>query len=398
MSYNTILDTAPLTTQNYHLKMIGTSIGNSLIWDNGTNVGIGNTNTSYTLDVSGTLRNTTSAYFATASGNVGIGTTTATNKLTITNDGNAANALRINDTNANASFLSLSASNTDAAIIANGTAAIPLDIYTGGSARVRVSATGNVGIGQSTPIYLLDLKASTTPLRIVNTIATSNQQAWIKLRQADSSNFGADIGIDTTTGGDFVIGRNDGTDTFTETFRIKRSNGNVSINQSPTPSNVKFKIRTSDQSASNYAIGIDNSVGDLFYVRNDGLVYMVGVYNNTGGGSGTVAISASGELYRATSSLKYKENVIDYNKGLAEVLQLRPVYYNVKREDDNNLYAGLIAEEIEEIGLTEFVQYAEDGTPDSIYYPNMVALLTKAIQEQQIQIQNLQEQINILAK
>jgi hypothetical protein len=44
-------------TTNYHAKFTGTStIGNSLIWDNGTNVGIGNTNTSYTLDVTGTGR------------------------------------------------------------------------------------------------------------------------------------------------------------------------------------------------------------------------------------------------------------------------------------------------------------------------------------------------------
>jgi hypothetical protein len=56
MSLNTILATAPLTATGYHLKATGTTIGNSLIWDNGTNVGIGNTNTSYTLDVSGTGR------------------------------------------------------------------------------------------------------------------------------------------------------------------------------------------------------------------------------------------------------------------------------------------------------------------------------------------------------
>jgi hypothetical protein len=56
MSNNTILATAPLTSTNYILKATGTTIGNSLIWDNGTNVGIGNTNISYTLDVTGTGR------------------------------------------------------------------------------------------------------------------------------------------------------------------------------------------------------------------------------------------------------------------------------------------------------------------------------------------------------
>ena len=56
MSLNTILATAPLTATGYHLKATGTALGQSLIWDNGTNVGIGNTNTSYTFDVTGTGR------------------------------------------------------------------------------------------------------------------------------------------------------------------------------------------------------------------------------------------------------------------------------------------------------------------------------------------------------
>ena len=54
MSLNTILATAPLTTTNYVIKATGTALGNSIIYDNGTNVGIGNTNTTYKLDVTGT--------------------------------------------------------------------------------------------------------------------------------------------------------------------------------------------------------------------------------------------------------------------------------------------------------------------------------------------------------
>jgi hypothetical protein len=54
MSTNSILATAPLVTTNFLLRATGTTIGNSLIFDNGTNVGIGNTNTTYKLDVSGT--------------------------------------------------------------------------------------------------------------------------------------------------------------------------------------------------------------------------------------------------------------------------------------------------------------------------------------------------------
>jgi hypothetical protein len=72
LSNNTILASAPLTATGYHLKATGTTLGQSLIWDNGTNVGIGNTNTSYTLDVSGS--GNFSGILTTGS-NVGIGVT-----------------------------------------------------------------------------------------------------------------------------------------------------------------------------------------------------------------------------------------------------------------------------------------------------------------------------------
>ena len=81
-------------------------------------------------------------------------------------------------------------------------------------------------------------------------------------------------------------------------------------------------------------------------------------------------------------------------------MQLRPVTYEGKNEiDEGKIFAGFIAEEIHDLGLTEFVQYAEDGSPDALAYANMIALLTKAIQEmntkldeQNQTIQNLQNQ------
>jgi hypothetical protein len=108
-----------------------------------------------------------------------------------------------------------------------------------------------------------------------------------------------------------------------------------------------------------------------------------------------MVVGADGTLYRSTSSLKYKTDIVNYNKGLAEVLKMRPVYYKSINEKEKDLtFAGLIAEEIEELELTEFVQYAKDGTPDALAYSNMVALLVKAIQEQQVQIQELKNKLS----
>jgi hypothetical protein len=51
--------------------------------------------------------------------------------------------------------------------------------------------------------------------------------------------------------------------------------------------------------------------------------------------------------------------------------------------------AGFIAEDFDSLGLTEFVNYNTEGQPDSIDYPNLTALLVKAVQELSAQVDSL---------
>ena len=121
------------------------------------------------------------------------------------------------------------------------------------------------------------------------------------------------------------------------------------------------------------------------------------VYNVTGAATANVYVDPAGNLYRATSSLKYKTDVQDAEHGLADVLKLRSVIYKSKKESESGItFGGFIAEEVHEAGLTEFVQYAEDGTPDALAYSNMVSLCIKAIQEQQATITALTARIEAL--
>jgi hypothetical protein len=111
-------------------------------------------------------------------------------------------------------------------------------------------------------------------------------------------------------------------------------------------------------------------------------IQCVGCYNDTTGSAANVFITSGGSLTRSTSSLKYKTDVQNANFGLSDVLKLRPVTYKTKSVNDNGqTFGGLIAEEVDAAGLKEFVQYAEDGSPDALNYGNMVALAFKAIQE-----------------
>lgn len=178
----------------------------------------------------------------------------------------------------------------------------------------------------------------------------------------------------------------------TERFRI-RNDGNFGFASVGNSSSRVF-IKGANSSSSSYAIYCEPvGAAPIFYVANDGTTCTgaeVGSpYNNTTSNAANVYVASTGILYRSTSSLKYKENITPASFGLADVLKLKPVTFRQKGDASGQRFAGLIAEEVHEAGLTEFVQY-QDGEPDALAYANMVALCIKAIQELTKRIEELE--------
>jgi hypothetical protein len=123
-----------------------------------------------------------------------------------------------------------------------------------------------------------------------------------------------------------------------------------------------------------------------FGCRDDYYVRSPSIYDRTAGSAANVTIDGSGYLYRSTSSIRYKTDVINYDRGIDAANLLRPVYYKSSTPDasgniSNIRYAGFIAEEVAEAGLDEFVVFNGDERPEAIHYGNMVAICIKAIQE-----------------
>jgi len=133
----------------------------------------------------------------------------------------------------------------------------------------------------------------------------------------------------------------------------------------------------------------------VFWVDNDEDAYIPGVYSNTSASAANVYVDSNGELYRSTSSLRYKENVQDASHGLADLMALRSVTYTSKDGDDT-VFGGLIAEEVHDAGLTEFVEYDAEGRPDALHYGQMVSLCIKSIQELKTQLDAAKKQISEL--
>lgn len=135
--------------------------------------------------------------------------------------------------------------------------------------------------------------------------------------------------------------------------------------------------------------GSDTNIGLVIGLKGTGDLQCGNVNSNTTASAANVNVDGSGNLRRSTSSLKYKKDITDYDKGLSVIGQLRPVYYKPKAIGDERTLAGFIAEDLHDLGLSEFVEY-RDGEPDGIFYPYLTALLVKGMKELKARVEALE--------
>jgi hypothetical protein len=122
------------------------------------------------------------------------------------------------------------------------------------------------------------------------------------------------------------------------------------------------------------------------------------------GGNITYYVTGQGNYFyngSAVSDRDLKENIESITESsLAKVKLLEPKTFNFKADDNfgTNKKTGFIAQEVAAIfGTTDGVATGTDGQKDMGIDPTaLIAHLTKAIQEQQTQIEALQSEINTL--
>ena len=221
---------------------------------------------------------------------------------------------------------------------------------------------------------------------------------------------GTQSGLDLTTGaGNTVVGSFTGqnmtsgsANTFVGGLVVGSSNGCASA-MTTGSKNTIIGGYTGNQGGVNISTLSNNIVlsdGDgnsrLYYLQGSLTWFSPAIRDKTTASAANMRIDAtSGAMFRSTSSLRYKNTVKDATHGLTELLSLRPVTYKGNNDGDE-VFGGLIAEEVHDAGLTEFVQYDDQNRPDALAYGNMVSLCIKAIQEQQATIEALEARITAL--
>jgi predicted nucleic acid-binding Zn-ribbon protein len=140
--------------------------------------------------------------------------------------------------------------------------------------------------------------------------------------------------------------------------------------------------------------GVEIGFGTISNTTAIGYMATVSASNTIQLGNTAVTTIGGQVAWTAASDRRIKKNIVNSNYGLATVLKLRPVEYNLTSNDLKQV--GFIAQEVQKL-VPEVVTGKEGdlskGEILGITYSNLVPVLTKAIQEQQKQIEEQNSKI-----
>ena len=124
-----------------------------------------------------------------------------------------------------------------------------------------------------------------------------------------------------------------------------------------------------------------------------------GTYNQTNTGR-AMFVAANGLYGIGASSRRFKENIVDADIDTNAVLDIQVRKFNYKKSFDEAMPEdiGVIAEELEDLGLTDFIYYDVDGVPDGVAYEKLALALIPVLKKQQVQIDSVVARLDKLEK
>jgi hypothetical protein len=321
------------------------------------------------------------------SGNVGIGTTSPVRKFEVNGQsflgGDIFGGLN------SGIFFSGNGNYNAGIFVANS--GNDLVLQSGTTERMRITSGGNVGIGLTNPTNRLHVINASAGSEVVRVSDANNADFIIGFPSAGNVGLYAEYG----TGGNFIFGtgtgRNErmritsggnvGINVSSPSFRLdvdgslRLSNASLGINLSPnsTGFNCPLIVRTNSGTSSDRVFECYSvSVTALHYVLNNGNWFFAG---------------SNISDRRSKKDIEYIETPV-----LDKVMQLKPASFRYK-DNDKNLKSGFIAQDVKEV-LPELVTVPEtEDEMMGVDYDGVIAMLTKAIQEQQLQIEELKAKL-----
>jgi hypothetical protein len=124
-------------------------------------------------------------------------------------------------------------------------------------------------------------------------------------------------------------------------------------------------------------------------------------YSSAIGTSRALSIASTGLVGYATSTRDSKQDIQDLSIDVSSILSVVPKQFKYKVDIAQFGTAaetayGFIAEDLDELGLSPFVDYDESGKPFGIDYPKYVVALQAVVKHQASQIQSLSSRLDAL--
>ncbi len=270
---------------------------------------------------------------------------------------------------------------------------------TGGSDRVVIDNSGNVGIGDSSP----ESNTNYTALTVTSTSGTGGGQVYVQSSSVNSV-FGADNSgsdpksiLQTVSNHPLQFGTNN-----TARMRLTSSGrlilgGTTEVSTSLTghlqvgAGDTHFVVHRNDL---NNQINVDTKVNVTFSRTH----YK---FSNPNGVVGSIVTSNSGTAFNTSSDYRLKENVVTDWDATSRLKQLKPSRFNFKTSKDTTV-DGFLAHEVSSI-VPEAISGEKDavdadGSPEyqGIDQSKLVPLLTKALQEAMARIETLEAKVTAL--
>jgi hypothetical protein len=301
------------------------------------------------------------------------------------------------------------------------------------------SNSGNVGIGNASPTYKLDVNGS---LKATN-YGWGGNVNWNMLDDNAEYSFDFVNGSGNAywhvwdpTHGPILVVRNSGNvgvGTDSPTSKLHVAGGDPGLKISNTANGTEISLLPPGNgytgglgTGGNYALPLFTNGVDRITIQGDGFIRMCTSADNSSGNIGIgpdlwsnvkvninsgqdwalavdgVAGKTGGGSWAGTSDRRLKQNIAPYADGLAALLKINPVTYHYNElsgYDTQKEYVGVIAQELQPIApYMVFSAPFKDSGNEYLHVDNsaMTYMLINAVKEQQAQIDALKAEIAAL--
>ncbi len=344
-----------------------------------------------------------------STGNIGIGTSSnASRTLEVAQPSGYSAGIRIIGNTGGDAKIQFLASGASSQPEIGPTVTSPNDLIfgVGGTERLRILSSGNIGIGMIPYINglssALDLVGGAGIFGFNNNVYLSANAYFTDAWRYKASDFANVLGIEDGNF-TFAVGAS-GTTGNAISFSTKvtiTSAGNVGIGNNA--STVRLFVGGSGNTSAAFAFTAGDSGGNtLFSVRNDGRInaglQSQSPYNFSTSGRSMI-VNSSGDVGYLVSTREAKTN-INKLEDVSWLYKLNPVSYNYRKRDNDMNYTedfdihnwyGLIADEVEKVNKDlVFYNYNNKGQKlAGVEYNNIISALVKGIQDLKVELDTL---------